>query len=31
MKASFTGTCIGKHRGFVRATGPGMVRSNALS
>jgi hypothetical protein len=30
MKASFTGTCIGKHRGFVRATGPGMVRSNAL-
>ena len=30
MKASFTGTCIGKHRGFVRATGPDMVRSNAL-
>ena len=30
MKASFTGTCVGKHRGFVRATAPGMVRSNAM-
>ena len=30
MKASFTGTCVGKHSGFVRATGPGLVRSNAL-
>jgi uncharacterized protein DUF4430 len=30
MKASFTGTCVRKHRGFVRATAPGMVRSNAL-
>jgi hypothetical protein len=28
--ASSTGTCIGKHRGLVRATAPGMVRSNAL-
>ncbi len=30
LKASFTGTCIGPHRGLVRATAPGMVRSNAL-
>lgn len=30
FKASFTGTCIGKHRGFVRAVAPGAVRSNAL-
>jgi hypothetical protein len=30
LKASFTGTCIGKHRGLVRAIAPGMVRSNAL-
>ena len=29
-KASFTGTCIGKHRGLVRATAPNAVRSNAL-
>ena len=28
--ASFTGTCIGPHRGLVRATAPGAVRSNAL-
>lgn len=28
--ASFTGTCIGTHRGLVRATASGMVRSNAL-
>jgi Domain of unknown function (DUF4430) len=30
FKASFTGTCIGKHRGLVRAVAPGAVRSNAL-
>ena len=30
VKASFTGTCIGPHRGLVRATAPGAVRSNAL-
>ena len=30
VKGSFTGTCIGPHRGLVRATAPGMVRSNAL-
>ena len=30
LKGSFTGTCIGPHRGLVRATAPGMVRSNAL-
>jgi hypothetical protein len=29
-KASFTGTCIGKHRGLVRAISPSAVRSNAL-
>jgi hypothetical protein len=29
-RASFTGTCIGRHRGLVRATAPGMIRSNAL-
>jgi uncharacterized protein DUF4430 len=29
-KASFTATCIGSHRGLVRATAPGMIRSNAL-
>jgi hypothetical protein len=23
-------TCVGRHRGLVRATAPGMVRSNAL-
>jgi hypothetical protein len=28
--ASFSGTCIGKHRGLVRATAPGFIRSNAL-
>jgi hypothetical protein len=27
---SFTSTCIGPHRGLVKATAPGMVRSNAL-
>ena len=30
FKASFTGTCIGKHHGLVRAIAPGAVRSNAL-
>jgi len=30
VKGSYTGTCIGPHRGFVRATAPGMVRSNTL-
>jgi Domain of unknown function (DUF4430) len=30
FKASFTGTCIGKHDGLVRAIAPGAVRSNAL-
>ena len=30
LKASFTGTCVGKHTGFVRATAPGLVRSNAM-
>jgi hypothetical protein len=30
LKASFTGTCVGRHSGLVRATAPGMVRSNAL-
>jgi len=29
IKGSFTATCIGPHRGLVRATAPGMVRSNA--
>lgn len=29
-KASYTGTCIGQHRGVVRATAPGAIRSNAL-
>ena len=29
IKASYTSTCIGPHRGLVRATAPGMVRSNA--
>jgi hypothetical protein len=28
--ASYTGTCIGRHRGLVRATAPGFIRSNAL-
>ena len=31
LRASFTGTCIGRHHGLVRATGQGMVRSNALT
>jgi hypothetical protein len=30
LKASFTGTCIGSHRGPVWATAPGAVRSNRL-
>lgn len=30
VKASFSGTCIGAHKGLVRATAPGAVRSNAL-
>ncbi len=30
LKGSYTGTCIGPHKGLVRATAPGMVRSNAL-
>jgi hypothetical protein len=30
VKASATETCVGPHRGLVRATAPGMVRSNAL-
>ncbi len=30
VKASFTGTCIGPHKGLVRATAPGAVRSNVL-
>jgi hypothetical protein len=30
VKGSFTGSCIGPHRGLVRATAPGMIRSNAL-
>lgn len=30
VPASYTGKCIGKHRGLVRATAPGMVRSNTL-
>jgi hypothetical protein len=30
LNGSYTGTCIGPHRGLVRATAPGMVRSNAL-
>ena len=30
FKASFTGTCIGKHGGLVHATAAGAVRSNAL-
>jgi hypothetical protein len=30
FKASFTGTCIGKHDGLVRAIAPGAVRSNAM-
>jgi len=29
-EASYSGTCIGKHRGYVRAYAPGAVRSNAL-
>ncbi len=31
LEASFTGSCIGPHRGLVRATAPGMIRSNALA
>lgn len=30
LPASYTGSCIGPHRGLVRATAPGMIRSNAL-
>ena len=30
IEASFTGACIGRHRGLVRAFAPGAVRSNAL-
>lgn len=30
LPGSYTGACIGPHRGFVRATAPGAVRSNAL-
>ena len=30
-KASFTGTCIGRHHSLVYATSPGTVRSNALA
>ncbi len=30
IKASFTGSCIGPHKGLVRATAPGAIRSNAL-
>jgi hypothetical protein len=30
FEASFSGKCIGKHRGLVRAYAPGAVRSNAL-
>ena len=30
VKGSFTGSCIGPHQGLVRATAPGMIRSNAL-
>ena len=30
IAASFAGSCIGPHRGPVRATAPGMIRSNAL-
>jgi Domain of unknown function (DUF4430) len=29
LKGSFTSTCIGPHKGLVRATASGMVRSNA--
>ncbi len=31
VPGSYTGSCIGPHRGLVRATAPGLVRSNALS
>jgi hypothetical protein len=31
LPASFTGSCPGPHTGFVRATAPGMIRSNALA
>jgi hypothetical protein len=30
VKAAAAETCLGPHRGLVRATAPGMVRSNAL-
>jgi hypothetical protein len=30
LPASFTGSCLGPHRGLVRATAPGAVRSNVL-
>ena len=30
LRGSWGGTCIGKHRGLVRAYAPGAVRSNAL-
>ena len=30
VKGSYTGSCIGPHRGPVRATAPGMIRSNTL-
>jgi hypothetical protein len=30
FEGSASGTCIGKHRGLVRAYAPGAVRSNAL-
>ncbi len=30
LKASYTASCIGPHRGPVRATAPGTIRSNML-
>jgi len=31
VPGSYAGSCVGPHRSLVRATAPGLVRSNALS